>query len=57
MTEEEFRIIREFINQKDINYKKFIYYSENAVDPQIKQFFEKAAINSLNEKNKIINFL
>ena len=57
MTEEEFRIIREFIYQKDINYKKFIYYSENAVDPQIKQFFEKAAINSLNEKNKIINFL
>lgn len=57
MIEEEFRIIREFINQKDINYKKFISYSENAVDPQIKQFFEKAAINSLNEKNKIINFL
>lgn len=57
MTEEEFKVIKEFINQKEINYKKFLNYSENAVDPQIKQFFEKAAMNSLNEKNKILNYL
>ena len=57
MTNRDFIIIKELIGLKELYYKKFMNYSELAVDPQIKQFFEKAAINSLNEKNKIINFL
>lgn len=57
MKENEFIIIKEFINFKEICYKKFLYYSENAVDPQIKQYFEKLAINALNDKERIINYL
>ena len=57
LKEEEFCIIKEFIDFKELCYKRFLNYSENAVDPQIKQYFEKIAINALNEKEKIINYL
>ena len=57
MKEDEFYIIKDFIDFKELCYNKFLSYSENAVDPQIKQYFEKIAINALNEKEKIINYL
>lgn len=57
MKEEEFLIIKEFINLKELSYKKFLNYSESAVDPQIKQYFEKVAINALNDKEKLLNYL
>ena len=57
MKEEEFYIIKDFIDFKELCYKKFLSYSENAVDPQIKQYFEKIAIYALNEKEKIITYL
>ena len=57
MTEKEYFIIKEFIEYKELCYKKFLRYSESAVDPQIKQFFEKLAITSLQDKEKIVNYL
>lgn len=57
MTNRDFIIIKELIGLKELYYKKFMNYSELAVDPQIKQFFEKAAITALNDKEKLINYI
>lgn len=57
MTNKDFLIIKELIELKELYYKKFMNYSELAVDPQIKQFFEKAAITALNDKEKLINYI
>lgn len=57
MKEEEFCIIKKFIELKELSYKKFLSYSEIAVDPQIKQYFEKLAITALNDKEKLLNYL
>ena len=57
MTNRDFHIIKELIELKELYYKKFLNYSELAVDPQIKQFFEKAAIMALNDKEKLVNYM
>lgn len=57
MTNRDFQIIKELIELKELYYKKFLNYSELAVDPQIKQFFEKAAITALNDKEKLVNYM
>ena len=57
MTEEEIIIIKEFIKYKELYYQKFLRYSEYAVDPQMKQYFEKLAITFLKDKENIINYL
>ena len=57
MTEKELYIIKENILLKELYYQKFLSYSENAVDPQIKQFFEKVAVTALNDKEKLINYM
>ena len=38
-------------------YQKLNTYSSQAVDPQIKQIFTKAAQDSLNTKQKLMTFL
>ena len=53
----ELQNLRHFIGTSENSYAKFTHYADTAVDPQIKQYFEKIAINALNEKEKIINYL
>ena len=53
----ELQNIRHFIEAEEITYKKLIHYADNAVDPQIKQIFNKAAQDALNSKQKLISFL
>ena len=45
------------INIQNINYQKLQNYSDYAVDPQIKQTFNKAAQDALNAKEKLLEFL
>lgn len=53
----EFQNLKKLIISKTIDYEKFMNYSENAVDPQIKQVLNKAAQDSLNTKQKLLTFI
>ena len=53
----ELQHLRHFIENQETAYSKLIHYADNAVDPQIKQIFNKAAQDSLNSKQKLISFL
>lgn len=53
----ELQYLKQLIILQDTNYKKFLNYSDYAVDPQIKQTFYKAAQDALNNKQKLLEFL
>ena len=53
----ELQNLKHLIERQDTNYQKLLNYSDYAVDPQIKQVFNKAAQDSLNSKQKLITFL
>lgn len=53
----ELENLRELIIREDTSYNKLVNYAEYAVDPQIKQIFNKAAQDKLNNKEKLITFL
>ena len=52
----ELQNLRNFIITQETNYEKLINYSDNAVDPQIKQILNKAAQETLNTKQKKLSF-
>ena len=47
----------DLIGAHETAYQKLNTYSSQAVDPQIKQMFTKAAQDSLNTKQKLMSFL
>ncbi|MBP3596136.1 MAG: hypothetical protein J6J60_01875 [Clostridia bacterium] len=53
----ELQNLRHLINAQDISYQKLTNYADYAVDPQIKQVFNKAAQDALNTKQKLVWFL
>ena len=53
----ELQNLRHLIGAHDTSYQKLSTYANQCVDPQIKQIFNKAAQDSLNTKQKLINFL
>lgn len=57
LNEIELQNLKHLINLQDINYKKLMNYSDYAVDPQIKQVFNKAAQDTLTTKQSLISFL
>lgn len=57
LNEIELQNLKHLIECQDINYQKLMNYSDYAVDPQIKQIFNKAAQDSLNTKQKLVSFL
>jgi len=57
LNEIELQNLKHLIERQDTNYQKLLNYSDYAVDPQIKQVFNKAAQDSLNSKQKLITFL
>jgi len=57
LTESELQNLRHLIGSHETNYQKLNTYSSQAVDPQIKQIFSKAAQDSLNTKQKLMGFL
>lgn len=57
LNQSELQHLRHLISSQETSYQKLINYAEYAVDPQIKQIFNKAAQDSLNTKQKLINFL
>ena len=57
LNKSELENLRRLIIAEETSYNKLINYAEYAVDPQIKQIFNKAAQDKLNNKQKLINFL
>ena len=57
LNQSELQHLRHLIGAQETSYQKLMNYAEYAVDPQIKQIFNKAAQDSLNTKQKLINFL
>ena len=53
----EMENLRNLIIKEETSYNKLINYAEYAVDPQIKQIFNKAAQDKLINKQKLLNFL
>ena len=52
----EIENLRKIIIIEETTYNKLINYAENAVDPQIKQIFNKAAQDNLSCKQKLTSF-
>ena len=57
LTQAELQHLRHLIGTHETAYQKLNTYSSQAVDPQIKQMFTKAAQDSLNTKQKLMSFL
>lgn len=57
LTEIELQNLKSFIEYQDTNYQKLKNYSDYAVDPQIKQVFNKASQEALNISQKLLTFL
>ena len=57
LSEVELQHLRHLIGAHETSYQKLNAYSSQAVDPQIKQIFSKAAQDSLNTKQKLMSFL
>ena len=57
LTQIELRNLRHLICMEDTAFKKLSNYADYAVDPQIKQVFNKAAQDALNGKTKLVSFL
>jgi hypothetical protein len=57
LTEIELQNLKSLIEYQEVNYQKLTNYSDYAVDPQIKQTFNKSAQDALNVKEKLISFL
>lgn len=57
LSEAELQHLRHLIGAHETSYQKLNAYSSQAVDPQIKQIFTKAAQDSLNTKQKLMGFL
>ena len=53
----ELQNLRKLITNLDISYNKLINFADYAVDPQIKQIFNQAAKDSLDEDEFLINDL
>lgn len=52
----ELQNLRHLISGQETSYNKLTHYSDNAVDPQIKQMLNKAAQDSLSTKQKLMSF-
>ncbi len=57
LNEAELQNLRHLIGSHETTYQKLNTYSSQAVDPQIKQIFSKAAQDALNTKQKLMGFL
>lgn len=57
LTQAELQHLRHLIGAHETAYQKLNTYLSQAVDPQIKQMFTKAAQDSLNTKQKLMSFL
>ena len=57
ITQVELQNLRHLIGAHDTAHQKLTTYSNQCVDPQIKQMFTKAAQDAMNTKQRLTSFL
>lgn len=57
LSQVELQNLRHFIGTSSTCNAKLTDYANNAVDPEVKQLFTKAAQDSLNTKQTLMSFL
>ena len=57
LTQLELLNIKRLVQAHEIFYKKLNTFSTQAVDPQIKEIFNKSAQDALNTKQKLMSLL
>ncbi len=57
LTQLELQNLRHLIGSHETAYQKFSTYAQDAVDPQVKDYFERSAQSAQNTKQKLITFL
>lgn len=53
----ELQNLRHLIGSHETAYQKLQTYSQQAIDPQIKQMFQQSAQDAQNTKQKLLSFL
>jgi hypothetical protein len=53
----ELQNLRHLIGSHDTAYQKMQTYAQQAMDPQIKQYFEKSAQDAQKTKQQLMSFL
>ena len=53
----ELQNLRQLIGEHDTSFQKLQAYAQQALDPQVKTFFEQSAQNALNTKQQLMTFL
>jgi type III secretory pathway component EscR len=53
----ELQNLRHLIGSHDTAYQKMQTYAQQAMDPQVKQYFEKSAQDAQNTKQQLMSFL
>jgi len=57
LNQQELQNLRHLIGSHETTAQKLQSYAQQAVDPQIKQMFERSAQDSRNTKQKLMSFL
>lgn len=57
VTQLELQNLRHLIAEHDTSFQKLQNYAQQAMDPQVKAYFEKSAQDALNTKQKLMTFL
>ncbi|NPV90313.1 MAG: hypothetical protein HPY50_06040 [Firmicutes bacterium] len=57
LNQQELQNLRHLIGSHETAAKKLETYSQQSVDPQIKQIFQKSAQDAMNTKQKLMSFL
>lgn len=57
MNQVELQNLRHLIGSHETAYQKLQAYAQQAVDPQVKQMFEKSAQDAKNTKQKLMSLL
>ncbi|MBU9738942.1 MULTISPECIES: hypothetical protein [Diplocloster] len=57
LSELDLQNLRHLILAHDVNHCKMQAYAEQATDPSVKQFFNKAAQSATQEKQQLMQFL
>ena len=53
----ELQNLRHLIYSHETAHQKMTTYAQQAVDPQVKQMFQKSAQDAMNTKQKLMSFL
>lgn len=57
INQQELQSLRHLIGAHETAHQKMLAYAQQAVDPQVKAYFQKSAQDALNTKQQLMSFL